>query len=125
VDYLDMVLHAFPDAGDPGSAFPDHPRSPRPLGAAYQKEMARQAQAGIANTATRCGLVDIAGVTVGAAFVGTAASTLAVSDVLRRLHDGTSYAVTALDLRNPNEIKAVPSTPTAEVALPKFTLARP
>jgi hypothetical protein len=124
VDYLDMLVHAFPDAGNPAEAFPEPPRPPKPLRAAYERALGGLARDGGSDPATRCGLLDIAGVAVGAAFVGTTTATLVLADVLRRLHDGKSYAVIALDLRNPNRIKAVPSPSTPEVVLPKHTRAR-
>ncbi len=75
-----MVVHTFPSATSPADAFPDDPRMARPLGEAYEAEIAEQVEAGVEPTAARCGMLDIAGVTVGAAFVGTFASTLVVAD---------------------------------------------
>jgi hypothetical protein len=79
IEYLDMVLHTFPAAEDPATAFIEEPRTPRPLGEAYEAEIARQTETDADGTAARCGILDIAGVTVGAAFVGTFASTLVVA----------------------------------------------
>jgi hypothetical protein len=123
VEYLDMVLHAFPDA-DPATAFPDDPRSPRLLADAYEGEISRQVHAGAEDATARCGILDIAGVTVGAAFVGTVASTLVVADILRLLHDGESYSVIALDLRDPRGIRAVVNSNRQDRALPRYTRAR-
>ena len=52
-------------------------------------------------------MLDIAGVTVGAAFVGAIASSLVVADLLRVLHEGAEYSVISLDLRNPQGRRAV------------------
>ena len=54
-------------------------------------------------------MLDIAGVTVGAAFVGTIASTFVIGDILRLLHGGQNYAVITLDLRSPAGIQAPPA----------------
>ncbi len=123
VEYLDMVIHAFPGPEDPATAFVEAPTRPRALPAPYEAEVARRAQAGGDETAARCGLLDIAGVTVGAAFVGTLTSTLVVSDILRLLHDGMNYSVIAVDLRNPASVRAVPNSAPGSYPAPAYTEA--
>jgi hypothetical protein len=123
VEYLDMVLHSFPAPQDPSAAFEANAPSARSLPQAYEDEIARRADTGEDETAVRCGLVDIAGVTVGAAFVGTVASTLVVADILRLLHGGTSYSVIAVDLRSPSGIQAVPNAVPSDYPAPAFTRA--
>ena len=123
-EYLDVVLHTFPAAKDPADAFPDDPRTPRSLGDAYEAEIARQVKAGTEPTAARCGMLDIAGVTVGAAFVGAFASTLVVADILRVLHDGVNYSVIAVDLRNPGGIRAIPNSAPGDFVAAAHTRAR-
>jgi hypothetical protein len=119
VEYLDMVLHTFPATTAPADAFVEAtPRDPE-FGEAYEAEIARQLADGGDETAVRCGMLDIAGVTVGAAFVGTVASALAVADILRVLHDGPSYSVIALDLREPKGIRA-PANDKPGIYIPKF-----
>ena len=99
VEYLDMVMHTFPAPEDPRSAFSRAaaacPAAPRDRTKARSRASAK---AGIDETAARCGMLDIAGVTVGAAFVGTFASTLVVADILRLLHGGEQLL---RDLRRP------------------------
>jgi len=124
VEYLDMVLHTFPGSEDPSAAFPDVPPRRRALGDAYEAEIARQTAAGAGEEAASCGILDIAGVTVGAAFVGAVASTLVVGDLLRVLHEGTEYSVVALDLHSPDGCKAVPNI-AAGSYIPRATPARP
>jgi len=113
-DYLDMVLHTFPAATDPSEAFLDGQVREPVLRPSYEAEVDRQMKAGVDETAARCGMLQIAGVTVGAAFVGATAATLAVADVLRVLHGGTSYSVIALDLREPHRVRAVINTKPGE-----------
>lgn len=124
VEYLDMVLHTFPATKDSADAFPDDPRPHRPLGDAYKAEIARQVDTGAEATAARCGMLDIAGVTVGAAFVGALASTLVVADILRVLHGGENYSVVAVDLRNPGGIRAIPNSAPGDFVPPAHTRAR-
>jgi hypothetical protein len=121
-EYLDIVLHTFPAAIAPADAYPEGPIREQPVRAAYEEEIRRQVAAGADETAARCGILDIAGVTVGAAFVGVITSTLVIADLLRVLHDGASYAVIALDLREPNGLR-VAENRAPRVFLPKFTRA--
>jgi hypothetical protein len=124
VEYLDMVLHSFPAAQDPSAAFAGNVASARSLPEAYEDEILRRAETGEDETAARCGMVDIAGVTVGASFVGTFASTLVIADILRLLHVGMSYSVISVDLRNPSGLQAVPNSAPGEYSAPAYTLAR-
>lgn len=122
IEYLDIAVHSFPAAVSPADAFVETPPRPTELGAAYEAEVGRQMAAGTDEMSARCGMLDIAGVTVGAAFVGAVASALAVSDLLRVLHDGQNYSVLALDLREPDHIRAARNM-SAGNHIPKFTLA--
>jgi uncharacterized membrane protein len=65
----------------------------------------------------------IAGVTVGAAFVGACTSTLVIADILRLLHSGDNYSVISVDLRNPSGIHAVPNNAPGEYPTPAYSLA--
>lgn len=124
VEYLDMVIHTFPGALDPARAFRDDPRPPRPLRDAYEQEIERQVDGGADEAVARCGMLDIAGVTVGAAFVGAVSSTLVVADILRLLHEGQNYSVIGLDLRDPAGIRAVVNGHPSDAILPAYTPAR-
>ena len=125
-EYLDMVIQTFPAAGDPATAFAARrPAGDRPLGSAYEAEVERQVAAGVDPGAARCGMVDLAGVTVGAAFVGTLASTIVIADLLRSLHDGgMDFSIVSLDLRAPDGRHAVVSQ-SHEPVRPRFTNAVP
>jgi hypothetical protein len=122
-EYLDIVLHTFPAATGPPDAFPDPPHPERRWALGYQAEIARQVEAGVEESVARCGMVDIAGVTVGAAFVGTVASALVIADLLRVLHDGENYSVVSVDLREPNRIRAAKNSSPGDY-LPAWTPAR-
>ncbi len=66
-----------------------------------EEEIARQVGEGGEAEAARCGMLEIAGVSTGAAFVGAFAATLVVGDLLRLLHGGSSFSVVGVDLRHP------------------------
>jgi hypothetical protein len=122
VEYLDVVVNTFPSPEDPGVAFlPARPRGTS-LPDAYEAEIARQVEAGVADEAVRCGMLPIAGVSIGAAFVGAFAGSLVVSDILRLLHGGESFSVVHVDLRNPENLWAVPNA-TPGTATPAYTNA--
>lgn len=123
VEYLDMVIHTFPAPEDPDSAFIQQPTPARPLPEPYEAEIARQAKAGLDQSAARCGMLDMAGVTVGAAFVGTFASSIVIADILRLLHDGNNYSVISVDMRNPSGIHAVRNSAPGEYPNLAYTLA--
>lgn len=122
-DYLDMVIHTFPAQEAPEQAFVQRAPTTKPLPAAYEDEIAQQARAGVEESAVRCGMLDIAGVSIGAAFVGAFASTVAISDILRLLHGGPDIAVLALDLRDPEDVRVVPNKVESEAAPPFAAVA--
>ncbi len=122
-DYLDMLVHIFPAAESPATAFGQDSPAPAALKPAYESEIARQVEGGMEDATARCGLLELAGITIGAAFVGTTASTLVVADILRLLHDGENYSVIALDLRAPNQLTAVLNTEPGGSPPPPYTVA--
>lgn len=124
VEYLDMVLHTFPAPECPATAFAQDPQPAGALPDAYETEIARQAASGVAEAAARCGMLDVAGVTVGAAFVGAFASTLVVADLLRLLHGGREFSVIATDLRDPSGTQSVTNTAPGKYPNPPYTMAR-
>ncbi len=125
VEYLDMVLHTFPAARGPALVFAGPPpAAPRPvLPQAYEDEIDRQVDAGKDQKAVRCGMLDVAGVTVGAAFVGAAASTFVVADLLRVLHGGAALTNLALDLRQPEALRSSRNDHPEANRPPLFTTA--
>lgn len=124
VEYLDMLLHTFPSPLDPSTTFQYPSQTRRPLPAAYAAEIQRLVDQGSDAGDAKCGMVELAGVTVGAAFVGANAGALAVADVLRWLHDGPEYSVLALDLRSPDHIAAILNNHPGGPSNPGYTAAR-
>lgn len=109
-EYLDMLLHSFPSELEPASAFSAAATVTRQLAEPYRREIERRLDTGMEEGDASCGVVDIAGVSVGAAFAGAIAGVMGVADALRYLHGGPDYSVVALDLRSPGDLVAVPNT---------------
>lgn len=124
VEYLDVVVQTFPAPDGPATAFARQALAVRVLPAAYEAEIARQAASGMGEAAARCGMLDIAGVTVGAAFVGSFAGTVVIADLLRLLHGGREFSVVATDLRDPSATRAVTNKSPGRHPNPWFTRAR-
>lgn len=125
VDFLDMLLHTFPSALDPATAFPDGSRpAQQPTKPAYAHEIDRLVATGVDRGEASCGMTEVAGITVGAAFVGATAGAFAVGDVLRLLHGGPEFSVVTLDLRNPGYPLVAPNDQQRGAVNPGFVLAR-
>lgn len=106
--YHDIVIHSFPSGLQAKSAFPSRPSASRRMDqAAYQELIRRKEEAGQSKGEAECGVLEIAGRTVGAAFVGATAGTLAVAEALRALCQGPRYQVIDLSLRSPQYRAAV------------------
>ena len=99
--YLDMLIHAFPSQLTPEIAFPDAEPVERQLVPAYEAEISHRIDKGEQPGDAQCGVVELAGATAAASFVGAIAGALSVADLLRILHDGQQFASINLDLRSP------------------------
>lgn len=110
--YLDLMIHAFPSELRATTAFPSgEPPDVEVLlrEPAYAAEMARREASGQTEGEARCGALEVAGRTVGAAFVGAVTSTLALAEELRALVDGPQFQVVSMSLRSPDHVEAVPN----------------
>jgi len=72
----------------------------------------------------RCGMTLLAGKAVGAPFVGAAAATLALAEVLRLLHDGRVHQLIDLDLLSPDQRLASVHSGDFDHLNPGFALPR-
>jgi hypothetical protein len=124
VEYLDIVVHTFPGPESTDTAFAEQTALAPALPAAYKEEIQRRIDAGVEESAARCGVLDVAGVTVGAAFVGALTGALTVADLVRELHDGPRYSVLHVDLRQPSDIRAVPNSAPVPPIAAAYTRAR-
>ena len=100
--YGEILLHTFPSGIEAASAFDAAPaRSRRPDQKAYLEMIERRVKAGASKGEAECGILEIAGRTVGAAFVGAAAGAFVLAEVLRMLNGGPRYQVVDFSLRSP------------------------
>jgi len=107
-DYLDILVHTFPGNEPAAIAFPDsEPSVARALPAAYEHAVGDAIGRGDNEADARCGVVDVHGASVGAAFVGSLAGALVVADVLRMLHGGPELSVVNVDLADPENVNSV------------------
>ena len=95
-----------------------------------EEEIARQVGEGGEAEAARCGMLEVAGVSAGAAFVGAFARLPSWSAIsYRLLHGGSSFSVVGVDLRHPGSVvravpDAAPGAPTpAFTLLPRWLIA--
>ena len=128
-NYLDMLIHSFPSEVDAQTAWSEE----TPSQESVPLEMpAYQDQRQLLNETTdqtdeeiKCGMLEVAGQSVGAAFVGCVAATLVISEVLRALANGPRFQVLNLHLRNPDVLKAVDNVRTGPPTNPGFVYACP
>lgn len=88
-DFLGIHLHTFPSAGDPAEVF---------NAAAATVDEREPAAWAVAAARDRCGVLELQGVAVGAAFVGAFAAALGLAEVLRALAGAPITAVGAVSL---------------------------
>ena len=126
-NYLDILLHSFPSgiaAEDawPAAAAPAAPPADRP---AY-RDLARRLAGTTGRTSgeIECGVIDLAGRSVGAAFVGCAAAALVVAEALRALAGGPRYEVLGWSLRRPGRPQAAFNERASDFLNPGFARAR-
>lgn len=103
-EYLSFQLHAFPASRSADSYWakqlPNDPSTERLL---QQPAYQSLAQKGM----DRCGLVEIAGRSVGASFVGAVTSALAIAEILRLVHGESMHEVIDGDLRSSGILSTV------------------
>lgn len=106
-NYLDILIHSFPSGVEAADAFlaravpyssslvdkPAYQDLHRRLGSTTQ----------LTDEEIRCGIIEVAGRSIGAAFVGCVAATFVLSEVLRSLAGGPRIEVLGVSLRNPDK----------------------
>lgn len=122
-EYLDILLHTFPSDLAPAEAFPLRSADEPELSPAYEAEISRRISEGIEEGTARCGVIELAGATPAAAFVGALAGALSVADLLRFLHGVHHYETLNVDLRSPSDVVAPPSLKPPQPFNPGFTTA--
>lgn len=100
-DFLAMRMHSFPAKRTAHKIW----SRARPAAASLLDRPAYRALAD--KGGERCGLVQLAGRTVGAPFVGALAGSLVVAELVRLANGGPSTAMLDMHLRSPDQIHAV------------------
>ena len=122
--YLDMIIHTFPSQLTPEEEFASGRRHERILTAPYEDEITRRINQGVEPSDARCGVLQLAGATAAAAFVGATAGALGIADLLRYLHGGPNYAVVGVDLRSPGDAGVAQSAIGCGPVNPGYTSVR-
>ena len=126
--YLEVLVHSFPSGIEAATAWAE--RSGTTAGPVVDQpaylDIRRQLSATteLTDGEIRCGIIEVAGTAVGAAFVGCFAATLAVSEVLRSLAGGPRFEVVGVSLRSPHRPQVSNNTRVGAPANPGFVLAR-
>jgi hypothetical protein len=124
--YHEIVLHSFPSGIEAQSAFPSRSHGTAEIEQpAYRKLIERREGAGESRAEAQCGVLQIAGRTVGAAFVGAAAGTLVVAEILRMLAGDPRFQVIDLSLRSPEHRTAVENEQSGAFVNPGFLETMP
>ena len=110
-NYLDILIHSFPSEIKAAEAWPERrispPNSPGDQPAYLNQRRQMRETTSLTDGEIECGIVEVAGRSVGASFVGCVAATLVLSEVLRSLIHGPRFQILSLSLRNPDTRKAI------------------
>jgi hypothetical protein len=129
-DYLGINIYRFPSQNRASNIFSDRPAQSGE-GLLEQPVYQTAVAAGVADNpgaseeAVRCGILEIAGKSVGAAFVGCVAATLCLGEVLRVLAGGDSYAVIDISLKTVHHLKAAVNENSGPFVNPGYVVAVP
>lgn len=110
-NYLDILIHSFPSEIKAAEAWPERRISPPnyPGGQPAYLDQRRQMRetTNLTDGEIECGIVEVAGRSVGASFVGCVAAALVLCEVLRSLIHGPRFQILSLSLRSPDTRKAI------------------
>ena len=127
-NYLDILIHAFPSGLKAATAWPERSAPSNGLvveqpayGDLYER-LSRETDR--TEGEIRCGIIDVAGVSIGAAFVGCVAATCVLGEVLRGLAGGPRFEVLNVSLRSPHKLQAAENSRAEAHTNPGFVLAR-
>jgi molybdopterin/thiamine biosynthesis adenylyltransferase len=122
--YQEIALHSFPSGLRSREAFAATSRnSALPEQPAYRAMVTERIAAGETEGEAECGVLEVAGRTVGASFVGAVAASLVLAEVLRMLARGPLYQVIDLSLRSPQHREVVRNEAPGTYVNPGYVLA--
>ena len=102
-DYLGIHLHTFPAAGSPADVFVAAAGDTR----GQSVKASQHSPWATAAAEDACGVVQLEGASVGAAFVGATAAAFGLAEVLRALAGGPTIAIASLTLAAPQHAEFV------------------
>lgn len=106
----EIQLHTFPSALDPTEAFASRPSAAVDIDHSGYRQMIEDLVEGGASLGdATCGVIEVASRTVGAAFVGAAASALALAEATKIVCQGIRSEVVDLSLRELAHAEIVPT----------------
>ena len=121
-NYLDILMHSFPSSIKAANAWPERTGSPanpltsQPAYLDLHHQLSQTTE--LAAGEIRCGIIEVAGASIGAAFVGCVASAIVTAEILRALAGGPRFEVLGISLRSPhrpqvssNSIESSPTNP--------------
>ena len=127
-NYLDMLMHSFPSGVEAATAWAERPGSAassvldQPAYLDIHQQRTRTTE--LTDGEIKCGIIEVAGASVGAAFVGCVAATFALSEVLRFLAGGPRFEVLGVSLRSPHKPQVARNTHQGAPVNPGFVPAR-
>ena len=127
-NYLDILIHSFPSGVKAETAWAERSGSTassvvdQPAYLDIHEQLSRTTQ--LTDGEIRCGIIEVAGTSIGAAFVGCVAATFVLSEVLRALAGGPRFEVLGISLRSPHRSHISNNTHKGAPANPGFVMAR-
>ena len=126
-NYLDILMHCFPSGVKAETAWEERSGSAassvvdQPAYVEIHDQLSRTTE--LTDGEIRCGIIEVAGTSIGAAFVGCVAATIVVSEVLRALAGGPRFEVLSISLRSPHKSHISNNTRGGAPANPGFVMA--
>ena len=127
-NYLDILMHSFPSGIEAATTWAERPESSassvvdQPAYQDIHQQLTRTTE--LTDGEINCGIIEVAGASVGAAFVGCVAATFVLSEVLRSLAGGPRFEVLGVSLRSPHKPLASNNTHEGAPANLGFVRAR-
>ena len=109
-NYLDILMHSFPSGVKAGTAWAERSNSSasslvdQPAYLDLHQQLSQTTE--LTDGEIRCGIIEVAGTSAGAAFVGCVAAAFVLAEVLRTLGGGPRFEVLSVSLRSPHKPQA-------------------
>ena len=127
-NYLDILMHSFPSGVKAADAWAERfeslasPLVDQPAYLDLHHQLSQTTE--LTDGEIRCGIIEVAGASAGAAFVGCVAATFVLGEVLRFFAGGPRFEVVGVSLRSPDKLQASRNTVKSTPVNPGFVRAR-